>query len=138
MPMAVQADTVDTLNAGKGAYVLIIQLKRATDVSLPKRQNLSLIPGTLTPGTYLYVGSANGPGGIRARLKRHFRRDKKIHWHVDQLTTRAHHMEAIAVADGNECSLGQALLASGQFQVALPGFGSSDCRTCDSHLLTPC
>ncbi|MFL5280923.1 MAG: DUF123 domain-containing protein [Rhodopila sp.] len=31
---------------------------------------------SLLPGRYLYAGSARGPGGMRARLDRHLRRNK--------------------------------------------------------------
>ncbi|MGC9523845.1 MAG: GIY-YIG nuclease family protein, partial [Anaerolineae bacterium] len=45
-------------------------------------------------GTYLYVGSAWGPGGLRARLSRHLRGSPKVRWHVDYLRA---HADPIAV-----------------------------------------
>lgn len=128
----VAPDALSDLDAGKGAYVLLIELGEPTSIILPKKDEMPL-----TASTYLYVGSANGGGGMKARLARHFKKQKKIHWHVDQLTTRAAHVSALAVPDGNECLLGEVLINSGQFQVAVPGFGSSDCRLCASHLLVP-
>ncbi|WP_262693718.1 GIY-YIG nuclease family protein [Kordiimonas aquimaris] len=125
-------NALDNLDQTKGAYILFVTLERAVAVKLPGRDAF-----TLSVGTYLYVGSANGGGGMKARLARHFKRQKEIHWHVDQLTTRAAHVSALAVADGDECMLGAVLINSGRFQVAVPGFGSSDCRTCVSHLLMP-
>lgn len=121
----------EALGVGKGAYVLLIELSEKVPLKRPAGGAI------LAPGTYLYVGSANGPGGMRARLKRHFKRDKKIHWHVDQLTTRAESVEAFAVAGGCECALGDLLIKSGCFEVAVPGFGSSDCPHCASHLFAP-
>lgn len=118
------------LDAAKGAYVLVIDLLDDVSVRLPKRE-----PTHLEAGTYLYVGSANGPGGMVARLKRHMESDKKIHWHVDQLTAKANEVAAIAVPGGNECALGRTLTESKQFRPVLKGFGSSDCKTCHSHLL---
>jgi Uri superfamily endonuclease len=73
---------------------------------------------------------------IRSRVKRHFRFDKKAHWHIDWLTVRAVEMLALAVADGHECELVEKLLKSPKFKVAAAGFGSTDCRLCESHLLT--
>ncbi len=130
--LPVQRSTLEQLGKDLGAYVLLIDTAAPVSVRSPRHDTL-----TLAAGIYLYVGSANGPGGIKARLKRHFRSTKKIHWHIDQLTTRAAHIEALAVTGGNECALGRLLTASNRFQIALTGFGSSDCRSCDSHLLVP-
>jgi Uri superfamily endonuclease len=43
--------------------------------------------GTLRvqPGFFVYVGSAMGPGGLAARVGRHLRLEKRLHWHVDIL-----------------------------------------------------
>lgn len=123
---------LEGMSAAAGAYVLMIETASPLPVRLPQKD-----VSVLAPSTYLYVGSANGPGGIKARLRRHFRPNKKIHWHVDQLTTCSASVEALAVIGGNECALGEILLASKRYQVALQGFGSSDCRTCSSHLLQP-
>ena len=133
----IEAQPVSTSNLSqlgpcKGAYVLLLRLADPVAVTLPKRPQTSL-----GAGKYLYVGSANGPGGMAARLKRHMSKTKKLHWHVDQLTTKAAEITALAVEGGNECMLGAALLNSGQYQTILPGFGSSDCRQCNSHLLMP-
>ncbi|WP_349627603.1 GIY-YIG nuclease family protein [Rhodopseudomonas sp. BR0G17] len=86
----------------------------------------------LRPGRYLYCGSAYGPGGLQARLARHFRKDKSIRWHVDQLTTAGEVKGAWAVALGNECELVERL---GFLPVPIDGFGATDCTHCRSHLL---
>ncbi|MHA1114017.1 MAG: DUF123 domain-containing protein, partial [Alphaproteobacteria bacterium] len=83
----------------------------------------------------VYAGSAYCPGGLRARLVRHFRRDKTRRWHVDELTAVAAEMAAFAVSGGKECDLRTRLAARPGFSVPLLGFGSSDCRRCPSHLL---
>lgn len=108
----------DDLPAVPGAYVLVVRLDRVTD--------------GLPPGRYLYCGSAYGPGGIRARLGRHMRRGKAIRWHIDRLTEAGQVMGAWVFPQGNECAL-VAQLA--HLPVPKPGFGSSDCRVCASHLL---
>ena len=114
----------------KGAYALLIRLDRGMDIDLRNRE-----PAYLQPGWFVYLGSANGPGGLRARLRRHFRADKKPHWHADRLTVGAAELAAIAVCGGNECDLVARLLKHPAFCVAIGDFGNSDCRTCDSHLL---
>ncbi|MCK9541293.1 MAG: DUF123 domain-containing protein [Novosphingobium sp.] len=86
-------------------------------------------------GWYVYAGSARGPGGIRARLRRHFRRDKKRHWHIDDLTCAAKHLRAVPLAGGAECAIVARLMELEGFAPALAGFGSSDCRVCPAHLL---
>jgi histidyl-tRNA synthetase len=108
-----------------GAYVLWLRLSSPLAVKAGKAA------ATLSPGDYLYCGSAKGPGGLRARLARHMRRDKRAHWHVDQLTAAGEVVGAFVVEEGDECALNAALAA---LAIPLPGFGSSDCPRCVSHL----
>jgi len=117
------------LPAGGGAYALIIELARQITVTIGKRP-----PVTLDAGWYLYAGSARGPGGIRARVGRHLRRGKTVRWHVDRLTNSAGVAAVLAFAGGDECAITAALRARGM-DAPVPGFGSSDCRRCASHLL---
>ncbi|MFQ6111832.1 MAG: DUF123 domain-containing protein, partial [Nitrospinota bacterium] len=82
------------------------------------------------PGHYAYVGSALG--GLRGRLERHLRSEKKTRWHIDYLLRQAA-IEAIVACpseERTECRIARALAA--RFE-AVPGFGASDCR-CQSHL----
>ncbi len=114
-----------------GAYVLVIELE--ADLTL---QNKRFAGINLAKGTYLYCGSANGPGGIAARVKRHCKATKKPHWHVDELTSNGagRVVSVLAVPGGDECAL-RAALQEADTQVPVPGFGSSDCAMCCSHLL---
>ncbi|MBV1916731.1 MAG: GIY-YIG nuclease family protein [Sphingomonadaceae bacterium] len=112
-----------------GAYALLIHLRRATPVRFHRSEEL------LPQGWYAYAGSARGPGGVGARVRRHLRTDKKPHWHVDVLTLASDQIVALALRDGRECEIGLRLRESGVFEHTLPGFGSSDCRRCLSHLL---
>ncbi|WP_338187836.1 GIY-YIG nuclease family protein [Thalassospira tepidiphila] len=115
-----------------GAYVLVIEL--STDLTL---QNKCFAGGILAKGTYLYCGSANGPGGIAARVKRHCKADKKPHWHVDELTSNGagRVVSVLVVPGGDECEL-RARLQDQSKPVPVPGFGSSDCVSCVSHLIS--
>ncbi|MFA7604651.1 MAG: GIY-YIG nuclease family protein [Novosphingobium sp.] len=121
--------TADGAPHGKGAYALVIALR--APVTFAQRGTARLLPR----GVYVYAGSAHGPGGIGARLRHHFRREKLPHWHVDRLTTVADEIEAFAIEGGRECEIVARLghLVGMRHQIA--GFGSSDCRTCPSHLL---
>lgn len=113
-----------------GAYVLLIRL----EARLPLDDIPAFRWRSLEPGLYAYCGSAYGPGGIRARVSRHLRADKPLRWHVDRLTA-AGRVERVGVRiGGRECDLAGEMLGHGGLAV-LPGFGSSDCRTCPAHLL---
>ena len=116
----------------EGAYLLTIELSKPVQTNLTR-----LGSPRLASGNYIYAGSAKGPGGLMARVNRHFRRDKTKRWHIDRLTLKVGALAALLIADGDECDLVRRLLTSGRFETAIPGFGSSDCNTCVSHLLKP-
>ena len=112
----------------KGSYALIIRLNRA------KRLTVGRLGEFYFPaGHYIYLGSALN--GLESRVRRHLRRDKKLHWHVDYLTVVAGVCQVWWVGDGvrRECLWAQEALERGATVIA-PGFGSSDCR-CPTHLL---
>lgn len=113
----------------KGAYALAITLADPVVFGLRGRAH------QFSPGCYVYAGSARGPGGIGARLQRHFRREKKPHWHVDRLTVAAGRLHGFAVPGGSECDIVARLGRLAGFRHPLAGFGSSDCPACLSHLL---
>jgi Uri superfamily endonuclease len=113
-----------------GAYLLVLRLDRRLALDIPR-----LSAEFLPPGWYAYAGSARGPGGLRARIARHLKTDKPVHWHIDRLTPAADPLLALAYPEAEECALLSALLDHGAFSVPLAGFGSSDCRQCRSHLL---
>ncbi len=138
MPGAVAPACASSLPPAPGAYLLLITLRE----ELPLSGRLA--GHALPAGHYLYAGSARGPGGLSARLTRHLKQRKKIRWHVDQLTTRAASVLALPFPDASdeaaqprwtECRLATLLADSGHFTHPLPGFGSSDCPACLSHLL---
>lgn len=71
-------------------------------------------------------------GGVRARINRHLRREKKIRWHIDYLLEEGR-VKRVIYAPTNErleCQLARKLV---QVYHSFPGFGSSDCG-CLSHL----
>ena len=109
----------------KGSYILLIRLPEEQTIRIDSRQNMYF-----SGGYYAYVGSAMG--GFRARLNRHLKGNKRPHWHIDYLLSKAFIREIILCEANNrlECTIAQAL--SHQFD-SIPGFGSSDCK-CKSHL----
>ena len=86
-----------------GAYALLISLPSPLSVKAGART------ASLTPGLYLYCGSARGPGGLAARIARHMRREKRAHWHVDQLTREGDVLGAFVFPGGDECAINAAL-----------------------------
>ncbi len=108
-----------------GAYALWLRLEAPFAATAGKGK------GILPAGDYLYCGSARGPGGLRARLARHMRPQKRAHWHIDRLTAVANVLGAFVVEGGDECALNAALDG---LPTPIAGFGSSDCRRCDAHL----
>ena len=84
---------------------------------------------SLVPGFYLYVGSAQGPGGLRARVGRHARRSKSKRWHIDYLRIHVR-LERVWWTCSHERLEGEwsHWLACMPFaKVPLAGFGASDC-----------
>lgn len=96
---------------------------------------------TFPPGDYIYVGSAMGPGGLQGRVGRHFRRSKKVHWHIDWLAEVASLIGCLyAITDKRmECHWSQILVDCQDVFIPARGFGASDCRnrtiSCTTHLV---
>ncbi|MEB3851702.1 MAG: GIY-YIG nuclease family protein [Desulfurococcales archaeon] len=118
---------------GPGLYVLLILLEEPVEVGA------RTFRGTVPPGLYAYVGSAGGPGGLRARIARHLRRRKRVWWHVDWLTTSpASRVVAVAYcASGTHGPHAEAQVASclaSRGYLPVRGFGSTDDPEAESHL----
>jgi Uri superfamily endonuclease len=87
----------------------------------------------LPGGLYVYVGSAQGSGGLRARIGRHLRAEKRAHWHIDTLTAQTP-VVAIWLKESPErleCPWARTLAVLAAIPVLR--FGSSDC-SCPAHL----
>ena len=111
---------------GPGAYALLIELDSPIDIAVGKLGSI-----LFEPGCYCYIGSALN--GLRARVARHLRHDKKTWWHIDYLLKRADVSEVVWALSSSrlECSIAGALRCQGV--ESIPSFGASDCR-CISHL----
>jgi sugar fermentation stimulation protein A len=122
--------TINSLPSASGTYVLILELKVKQRLIVGKLGQFEF-----PEGSYSYVGSAQGSGGLSGRLRRHlkFNHDKKPHWHIDHLN-RCAEIAQIWWLEGSpsqECVWAQKLSDLGL--QCHPNFGSSDCR-CISHL----
>ncbi len=109
----------------KGTYILLIRLPGRHDIRIGRLGELEF-----EEGYYAYVGSALN--GLDARINRHLKKGKKLHWHIDHL------LQHSAICDvyhkpgekKEECELARVL--NENFK-SIKYFGSSDCK-CDSHL----
>jgi len=72
---------------------------------------------------------------LKARIGRHLRQDKALRLHVDRLAAAGRVVAFRAVPGGCECGLLDRLLKAPGAAVPIPGFGSSDCRRCPTHLV---
>ena len=112
----------------KGTYCLIMKLSKDRDITIGRRPT-----ARFSAGFYCYVGSAMN--SLEKRINRHKSSNKKLHWHIDWFLEHADivNVKSIESKERLECSLSQdvALLSD---RIPMPGFGSSDCKTCESHL----
>lgn len=114
-----------------GTYALIL---RATSRRIIQVGGLGRL--AIQPGFYVYVGSALGPGGLKARVGRHLQPAARLHWHIDYLRRETEYV-TLWYAYGTvrqECAWAAAFSSLRGSTIPLPGFGSSDCR-CPAHLL---
>lgn len=120
----------DRLSSSAGTYALWFWLDQPLTLSAGRLGEVGLGPGAV-----VYVGSAHGPGGLRARVSRHLRERKKSHWHIDALTAQAS-VTAVwytLASDRLECQWAARLQAVPGATIPVSGFGASDCR-CPAHL----
>ena len=113
------------LPEAKGTYVLIAYVPRMKRLEIGRLGTYDLIPGF-----YAYVGSAFGPGGLRARLHHHLESVAEPHWHIDYLLAHAEPVEVWYALSARklEQDLAEVLERSSGFRMPIPRFGSSDYR----------
>jgi Uri superfamily endonuclease len=120
------------LPASHGVYVLYLFVSPARQIAIGR-----LGCYHLPAGYYLYVGSACGAGGLRARVGRHLHGGVP-HWHIDYLRALARVQGVLYTVTDNalECKWSQALAALPKAFIPIPHFGSRDCRSgCAAHLI---
>lgn len=119
-----------TLPTARGTYALLLYVPRATRMQIGK-----LGAFDFPRGYYVYVGSARGAGGLRARVMRHWRHNKLIHWHIDYLRafSKPHGVWYSTDERADECWWANALANQPHAKIIAPRFGASDCA-CAAHL----
>lgn len=112
--------------ADRGGYLILLRIDKACPISSGRLGNW-----VAQPGWYVYVGSAMRT--LSARLARHVRLRKKMHWHIDTLRAVADRVVPLAIRSSHreECDIAAAM--SRLLSPGPQGFGSSDCD-CPTHL----
>ncbi|MEN2975034.1 MAG: GIY-YIG nuclease family protein [Candidatus Caldarchaeales archaeon] len=112
----------------KGVYILVLDIARRVKIRIGSLGEVFFIPGR-----YIYVGS--GQNNVEKRIMRHFRKYKKIRWHIDYLLSsdscKIIRAFIYPLDKEYECRISSLALALGG--IPIKRFGSSDCR-CISHL----
>ena len=128
--VATAATSRRIITAEGGTYALILFCSRDELVQIGKLGSLQL-----RRGFYVYVGSAVGPGGVRARVAHHQKVSQRPHWHIDYLRLHTRLDRIWYSHDRVRREHQWARVISGLRGASLPiaGFGSSDCR-CATHL----
>ena len=123
-------DSIADLPQSSGSYALQVRVHTHKRITIGRKGSIEF-----RSGDYVYVGSARGPGGLRARVRRHATQGKRLHWHIDYLLAHANLAGAHAVSSNErlECDWARSLSRLPGTRIAVPGFGSSDCR-CLAHL----
>ncbi len=116
-----------------GIYLLELNSDDINSLPIKKFNNI-----LLQKGYYYYVGSAQK--NLDHRIKRHIRSEKKIHWHIDYLTSNKNFkIKRIFIFPDApkdfECELRKNIETEFSLQIPLTGFGNGDCNLCPSHLL---
>lgn len=111
----------------KGIYCLILEVKKDVKVVIG-----ALGKKSFRKGNYIYIGSALN--NLEKRIQRHLRKEKKIHWHIDYLTTNKE-FKIIKTffkqtSKKEECNIAKKVSEKG---IPINSFGCSDCK-CQSHL----
>lgn len=115
---------------GKGSYLLVFRLPETSIIFRGEEARLG-------PGVCFYAGSAFGSGGLKSRIGRHIRSEKKVHWHIDLITERFRPV-MILVNEGEKSFEHDYIKYLSECKDAvfpLRNFGNGDCNVCPSHLV---
>ena len=109
----------------RGTYALLVHVPYELALSVGELGTVNF-----KPGYYAYIGSALG--GLKQRIERHLREEKKVYWHIDHLLIHARAVDLVVAESGErkECTVSKELAKN---LPSIRGFGSSDCA-CHSHL----
>jgi Uri superfamily endonuclease len=125
------SDPGDALKPVPGTYALIYHGPAAAALAAGALGTVQL-----PAGYWVYVGSAFGPGGLRARLGHHLAPSARPHWHIDYIKGSLDLLEIWSTTDvrKQEHAWAAMLRSYRGASFPVPGFGASDC-SCRAHLI---
>jgi Uri superfamily endonuclease len=103
----------------RGAYFLVIYLPKESEITTKGRRFC------LRGGYYVYVGSAMN--SLEKRVARHFRRDKKLHWHIDFLLKEGELLRAYMIPSEERLEESLSVEVS-KYGEPVKDFGAGDVR----------
>lgn len=120
-----------TLGSGPGTYALVYRCPAPATLAAGALGTISLFAGY-----WVYVGSAFGPGGVRARIGHHLGPSPRPHWHLDYAKCAMTALEIWFTTDPVKREHDWAAMLQSYHRAVcpIPGFGASDCA-CTSHLI---
>lgn len=120
----------DRIDPVPGLYILLAELPSNSRIKIGAQGTFDF-----PAGVYAYTGSAKGPGGLHARIRRHLLppSQKKLHWHIDYLLQHALLQSICWIPDPAQDECEWAARVSDLGVRYPPQFGASDC-SCAGHL----
>jgi len=118
------------MDSSAGTYAVILQADRVQEIAIGRFGVLAI-----QTGIYVYIGSAFGPGGLAARVGRHWRGGDVRRWHIDYLRAVTQPLEVWTTVDPTprEHVWANVMRELSGAMVPMAGFGASDCD-CEAHL----
>ena len=107
-----------------GIYALLIMMERRR-IKIGSLGNIEF-----KKGYYVYIGSSQK--NLNRRIERHYRKEKKLRWHIDYLLQYGEILDYTTVNLGKEWEEKIAKKLEKEFEF-IPNFGSSDSHA-RSHL----
>ncbi|MEM1634454.1 MAG: GIY-YIG nuclease family protein [Nanopusillaceae archaeon] len=111
----------------KGTYLLLLECLNDCEIEVGKLGKIRF-----KKGYYVYIGSAMN--NLKKRILRHLKKDKKIKWHVDYLTTNdSFIIRKIFIKETNKKEEEKISKIFEKYFNFIKNFGNSDCKD-NSHL----
>ena len=119
-------------DSNSGIYILELYAKEEFQIPVKK-----FMGSILKKGYYYYIGSAQK--NLSQRIERHFRIAKKVHWHIDHLTTNRNVVikTAYVIPDAPknlEEKIANIFPSLFNGKIILKGFGNSDTKGSITHI----
>ncbi|MFH7903100.1 MAG: GIY-YIG nuclease family protein [Candidatus Aenigmatarchaeota archaeon] len=111
----------------KGTYLLLLECLNDCEIEVGKLGKIRF-----KKGYYVYIGSSMN--NLEKRILRHLKKDKKIKWHIDYLTTNdSFIIRKIFIKESNKKEEEKISKIFEKYFIFIKNFGNSDCKD-NSHL----